>query len=125
MKKTIVVCIVVLFAAIWFGATRKADAINPQDDSEITVTRQRSAAYNRKDKSWGYLWHVTIKCDGREFTLTIDEYLARYADAVNAAVKAGKAKETVAWEDKLTDNTLSESTTVTTTYTGKCVPPSN
>lgn len=95
-------------------------------DQQITVTRELRIGFDTASKTFAYNWTVKIKCGGRpprEFDLTIEQYFDLYSDAVDAAIGAGKARETFSARTRKRDSVLTETMIVTTTYTGRCVTP--
>jgi hypothetical protein len=124
MKRMFVICMFVLGSAIWSNV-ELTNANEPQNQ-QITVTRELRTGYSMTNKTWSYNWYIKVKCGGRppkEFDLTIEQYIDLYAEAVDAAVGAGKAKETVSAREKKDGDLFTESITVTTTYQGKCIMP--
>lgn len=111
----------VFVSLLWFN-TELTKAQNQQ----ITVTRELRIGFDTASKTWAYNWYIKVKCGGRppkEFDLTIEQYIDLYSDAVNAALEAGKAKETFSSKQKKDGTMFTESMTVSTTYQGRCVTP--
>jgi hypothetical protein len=123
MKRLIVVCMFILVSVIWFGA--EVTTTKAQNQS-ITVTRELRIGYSKSTKTYTYNWYIHVECAGRppkQFDLTFEQYLDLYADAVHAAVDAGKAKETFSSTFKIAGDLVTESMKVSTTYQGRCVQP--
>jgi hypothetical protein len=120
MKKAILVSIFVFVSVICFNAEVKAQS------QQITVTRELAIGFDTASNTWAYNWTVKVHCNGRppkDFDLTIEQYLELYSDAVNAAIDAGKAKETFSSRSRKNGTMVTEVMKVSTTFQGRCVEP--
>ncbi len=117
----------IAFVVIVIGVFVFSDAKSvAAQDQQISVTRELRIGFDKSSNTFAYNWTVKVRCGGRpprEFDLTIDQYFDLYSEAVDAAIGAGKARETFSARTRKRGSITTETMIVTTTYQGHCVTP--